>query len=42
MIRQETKLSLLILWEMNYKDHTKLFRLILLLSDDIDSNPDPT
>ena len=35
-------LSLLTLREMNYKDHTKFFRLILLLSDDINLNPDPT
>ena len=27
---------------MNYKDHTKLFRLILLLSGDIHLNPGPT
>ena len=31
-----------ILREMNYKDHTKFFRLILLLSGDINLNPGPT
>ena len=32
-------LNLLTLREMNYKDHTKIFRLILLLSGDINLNP---
>ena len=27
---------------MNYKDHTKFFRLILLLSGDMNLNPGPT
>ena len=27
---------------MNYKDHTKFFRLVLLLSEDINLNPGPT
>ena len=35
-------LNLLTLIEMNYKDHTKFFRLILLLSSDINLNPGPT
>ena len=34
--------NLLTLREMNYKDHTKIFRLILLLSGDINLNPGPT
>ena len=40
--RKEFSLNLLILKEMNYKDHTKFFRLILLLSSDINLNPGPT
>ena len=35
-------LNLLTLREMNYKDHTKFFKLILLLSGDINLNPGPT
>ena len=35
-------LNLLILREMNYKDDTKFFRLILLLSGDVNLNPGPT
>ena len=35
-------LNLLTVREMNYKDHTKFFRLILLLSGDINLNPGPT
>ena len=42
VIRQKMNLNLLTLWEMNYKDHTKFFRLILLLSGDINLNPGPT
>ena len=41
-IKQEMNLSLLTLREMNYKDHTKFFRLILLLSGDINLNPGAT
>ena len=41
-IKQEMNLSLLTLREMNYKDHTNFFRLILLLSGNIDLNPGPT
>ena len=41
-IKQEMNLNLLTLREVNYKDHTKFFRLILLLSDDINLNPGPT
>ena len=37
-IKQEMNLNLLTLREMNYKDHTKFFRLILLLSGDINLN----
>ena len=40
--RQEFNLNLLILQEINYKDHTKFFRLILLLSGDVNLNPGPT
>ena len=40
--RQELNLNLLTLREMNCKDHTKFFRLILLLSGDINLNPGPT
>ena len=40
--RQEFNLNLLTLREMNCKDHTKFFRLILLLSGDINLNPGPT
>ena len=42
IIRQEMNLNLLTLREMNYKDHTKFFRLILLLSGDMNLNPGPT
>ena len=35
-------LNLLTQREMNYKDHTEFFRLILLLSGDINLNPCPT
>ena len=35
-------LNLLNLREMDYKDHTKFFRSILLLSGDINVNPGPT
>ena len=42
IIRQDMNLNLLTLREINYKDHTKFFRLILLLSDDINLNPGPT
>ena len=35
-------LNLLTLREMNYKDHTQFFRLILLLSGDMNLNPGPT
>ena len=41
-IKQEMNLNLVTLREMNYKDHTKFFRLILLLSGDINLNPGPT
>ena len=45
-IWQEMNLNLLTLKEMNYKDHTQFFRLILLLSGDINLNlnlnPGPT
>ena len=34
--------SLLTLREMNYKDHTKFFKLILLLYFNINLNPDST
>ena len=40
--RQECNLTLVTLREMNYRDHTKFFRLILLLSGDINLNPGPT
>ena len=40
--RQELNLNLLILKEMNCKDHAEFFRLILLLSGDINLNLDPT
>ena len=40
--RQEFNLNLLILREMNYKDHTKFFRLIVLLSGNINLNTCPT
>ena len=40
--RQEFNLNLLILREMNYNDHKTFFRLILLLSGDINVNPGPT
>ena len=40
--RQEFNLNLLILRERNYKDHIKIFRLILLLSGDVNLNPGPT
>ena len=40
--RQEFNLNLLTLREMNCKDHTKFFRLILLLSGHINLNPGPT
>ena len=39
--RQELNLNLLTLREMNRKDQTKFFRLILLLSGDISLNPGP-
>ena len=42
IIRQEINLSLLTLREINYKDHKKCFRLVLLLSGDINLNPGPT
>ena len=42
IIRQKMSLSLLMLREINYKDHTKYFRLILLLPGGINSNPSPT
>ena len=35
-------LNLLTLREINYENHTKFFRLILLLSGDINLNPSPT
>ena len=41
-IKQEMNLNLLTLREMNDKDHIKCFRLILLLSGDINLNPGPT
>ena len=41
-IKQEMNLNLLTQREMNYKDHTKFFRLILQLSGDINLNPGPT
>ena len=41
-IKQEMNLNLLTLREMNYKDHTKFFRLILLLYGDINLNPGHT
>ena len=37
--RQQLSLNLLTLKEMNFKDHTKFFRLILLLSENINLNP---
>ena len=40
--RQELNLNLITLREMNCKDHTKFFRLILLLPGDINLNPGPT
>ena len=40
--RQEFSHDLLTLREMNCKDHTKFFKLILLLSGDINVNPGPT
>ena len=40
--RQEFDINLLILKEMTYKNHTKFFRLILLLSGDKNLNPGPT
>ena len=40
--RQECNLTPVTLREMNYRDHTKFFRLILLLSGDINLNPGPT
>ena len=40
--RQEFNLNLLILRKMNYKDHTNFFRLILLLSGDINLKSGPT
>ena len=40
--RQELNLNLLTLREMICKDHTKFFRLILLLPGDINLNPGPT
>ena len=40
--RQELNLNLLTLKEMNCKDHAEFFRLILLLSGDINLNLDPT
>ena len=42
IIKLEMNLNLLTLREINYKDHTKFFRLILLLSGDINLNPGPT
>ena len=39
--RQELNLNLLTLKKMNCKDHTKFFRLILLLSGNINLNPGP-
>ena len=42
IIRQKMNLNLLNLREMDYKDHTKFFRSILLLSGDINVNPGPT
>ena len=42
LTRQEFNLNLLTLKKMNCKDHTKFFRLILLLSSDINLNPVPT
>ena len=41
-IKQEMNLNLLTQRETNYKDHTNFFRLILLLSGDINLNPGPT
>ena len=40
-IKQEMNLNLLTLREMNYKDHITFFRLILLLSGNINLNPGP-
>ena len=40
--RQELNLNLLNLREMNCKHYTTFFRLILLLSGDINLSPDPT
>ena len=40
--RQEYNPTLVTLREMNYRDHTKFFMLILLLSRDINLNPGPT
>ena len=40
--RQEFNLNLLTLREVNCKDHTKFFRLILLLSSHINLKPGPT
>ena len=40
--RQEFNLNLLTLREMNYRDHTKFSKLILLLSGDINLSPGPT
>ena len=42
IIRQEMNFNPLTLRTMNYKDHTKFFRLILLLSGIINLNPGPT
>ena len=41
IIRQENNFNLLTLREMNYKDNTKFFRLILLLSGNKNLNPCP-
>ena len=41
-IKQEMNLNQLTLREINYKNHTKFFRLTLLLSGDINLNPGPT
>ena len=42
IIGQKMNLNLLTLREMNYKYYTKIFRLILLLSGDINLNTGPT
>ena len=39
IMRQKVNFNLITLSQMNYKVHTKLFRLILLLSDNVNLNP---